>query len=53
MVESDDEEEEDKPKEKATKSKKKVSDTIWMKLSLITKLLWSWDLFLCVFFQRS
>ena len=40
MVESDDEEEEeDKPKEKATKSKKKVSDTIWVKLSLITNLL--------------
>lgn len=31
MVESDDEEEEDKPKEKATKSKKKVSETVRLK----------------------
>ena len=31
VVESDDEEEEDKPKEKATKSKKKVSETVRLK----------------------
>ena len=37
VVVSDDEEEdeEDKPKEKATKSKKKVSDTIWLGLIFV------------------
>ena len=51
VVSDDEEEEEDKPKEKATKSKKKVSDTIlygwsyhWLQIYYR-----GWDLFLYVF----